>query len=103
MTEHDRTRQNNRRLFDPFWPFWGSIGYVGISFSAQYEAEVLADVPAAEVAVLEDERMAGNMQVAGIPLWRDAMENIGSKILDPGLFSLGSFLTGHETYHLVLR
>ena len=29
------------------------------------EAEVLADVPAAEVAVLEDERMAGNMQ-AGI-------------------------------------
>lgn len=26
------------------------------------EAEVLADVPAAEVAVLEDERMAGNMQ-----------------------------------------
>ena len=26
------------------------------------QAEMLADVPAAEVAVLEDERMAGNMQ-----------------------------------------
>ena len=39
--------------------------YIYITTSA-HEAEVLADVPAAEVAVLEDERMAGNMQVAGI-------------------------------------
>jgi len=53
---------------------------------AQYEAEVLADVPAAEVAVLEDERMAGNMQVAGIPhggmLW---------KTLDQRSWILGCF------------
>ena len=63
MIEQDGTIGALWRLFDPFW---GSFGYVGISFSAQYEAEVLADVPAAEVAVLEDERMAGNMQ-AGIP------------------------------------
>lgn len=27
MTEHDRTRRNNRRLFDPFWPFWGTSVY----------------------------------------------------------------------------
>lgn len=68
MIEQDGTIGALWRLFDPFW---GSFGYVGISFSAQSEAEVLADVPAAEVAVLEDERMAGNMQ-AGIPrgmLW----------------------------------
>ena len=45
----------------------------------------MADVPAAEVAVLEDERMAGNMQVAGIPPWMlwKTLDNYPTTITKP--------------------
>lgn len=59
----DRTLdQSCLQMQHEFQIFFDLLMEVGIQWCFLLQAEMLADVPAAEVAVLEDERMAGNMQ-----------------------------------------